>query len=39
VARTIDVVDSATRDRATAIRTMIVAASALLTSSVPVPEI
>jgi hypothetical protein len=39
VARTIDIVDSATRDRATAIRTMIVAASALLTSSVPVPEI
>lgn len=39
VGRTIDIADSATRDRGTAIRTMIVAASALLTPEVAVPDL
>ena len=39
VGRTIDIADSATRDRGRAIRTLIVAASALLTPSVPVPGV
>ncbi len=39
VGRTIDIADAATPDRGTAIRAMIVAASALLTPTVAVPEL
>jgi predicted TIM-barrel fold metal-dependent hydrolase len=39
VARSIDVADEATPNRATAVRSLIVASSALLTPSVPVPRI
>ena len=39
VARSIDIADEATPNRATAIRSLIVASSALLTPSVPVPQI